>query len=82
VVEKQAHHTHTTLHSAFTGSVACPQCGLDPANIVDGEAIGLSGEPPSVPTTAPPSAPRKPSRAELEARVCELEAEVVRLRSH
>lgn len=47
VVERTAHYTHKTLHNAFTGSAACTECGLDPATIVDGEAIGLVAEPPS-----------------------------------
>ncbi|GAA4127940.1 hypothetical protein [Actinomadura keratinilytica] len=86
VVEEQAHYTHKTLHSAFTGSTSCPECGLDPATIVDGEAVGLVEEPPgpAKPSPAAPprrsTKPRKPTRAELEARVRELEAEVARLR--
>lgn len=79
VVEKKAHYTHKTLHAAFTGAVRCPECGLDPATIVDSEAIGLAGES-SAPRRSPPaSPPRKPTKADLEARVRELEAEVERL---
>lgn len=44
VVEKRSHFKNATLHSAFTGSKSCDQCGLDPATIVDGEAIGLVEE--------------------------------------
>lgn len=86
VVEKRSHFTHTTLHSAFTASTLCDQCGLDPATIVDGEAIGLVEEPPGAPKgmhaapTRRSTAPRKPTRAELEAKVRKLEAEVERLR--
>ncbi|OLT43330.1 hypothetical protein BJF86_00540 [Serinicoccus sp. CNJ-927] len=47
VVETTSHYTHKTLHSAFTGSTCCPECELDPATIVDGEAIGLAEEPPA-----------------------------------
>jgi len=77
VAESAAHYTHKTLHGAFIGTIACPECGLDPATIVDGVAIGLAGEPP---TPVAPIAPAKPPRAALEARVRELEAEVDRLR--
>ncbi|GAA0358184.1 hypothetical protein GCM10010151_54840 [Actinoallomurus spadix] len=86
VVEKRSHYTHKTLHSAFTGSTSCPECGLDPATIVDGEAIGLVEEPPGVAKRVPAESPhrpagtRKPTRAELEAKVRELEAEIERLR--
>lgn len=47
VVEKTSHYTHKTLHSAFTGETRCPECELDPATVVDGEAIGLTEEPPA-----------------------------------
>lgn len=80
VVERQAHYTHKTLHAAFTGSLACPECGLYPATIIDGEATGLAGEPHDAPKPARTPVPRKPTRAELQARVRELEAEVERLR--
>lgn len=81
VVKKQAHYTYKTLQEAFSGSTSCPECGLDPATIVDGEAIGLSGEPPGA-TKAPSSSARRrqPTKAELEKRVRELETEVERLR--
>lgn len=83
VVERTAHYTHKTLHAAFTGSTSCPECGLDPATIVDGEAIGLKAEPAEcAPSRASTKHKRsgKPTKAELEARVRELEAEVQRLR--
>lgn len=82
VVERRAHYTHRTVHAAFTGSVSCPECGLNPAVIIDGEAIGLAGEPPSAPRrkTTPSSPQVKPTKAQLAARVRELEAEVERLR--
>lgn len=87
VVEKRSHFTHTALRSAFTGSISCDQCGLDPATIVDSEAIGLVEEAPAA-STRVRAAPtrrsgglRKPTRAELETRVRELEAELERLRS-
>lgn len=80
VVEKTAHYTHKRLHGAFTGSMACPECSLDPATIIDGHAVGLAGEPPSAPKPASTLTPKKPSKADLERRVRELEAEVERLR--
>lgn len=84
VVERTAHYTHKTLHAAFMSARACPECGLDPATIVDGEAIGLKGEWPNAPGPAPSVARAqrsgKSTKAELEARVRELEEEVLRLR--
>lgn len=77
-VERQAHSSHKTVQAAFTGSVKCPQCATDPATSVDARAIGLAGQPHR-PTSAP--AVRKPTRAALERRVKELEAEVDRLRA-
>ena len=81
-MEKQSHVGNTTVHSAFMGSTSCDQCGLDPATIVAGEAIGLVQEPPSAAKHVRPAAtrrsagPRKPTRAELEAKVRELGAKV------
>lgn len=62
IVERSAHASHRTLHAAFTGGAACPECGLDPATIVDGEAIGLVEEPPVKAKTVV-RAPSKPTRA-------------------
>jgi hypothetical protein len=42
IVEKRSHFKNMTLHAAFIGRLSCDQCGLDPATIVNGEAIGLS----------------------------------------
>lgn len=81
VVERRAHYTHKTLHAAFTGSVDCPECGLDPATIIDGEAIGLEGEPPGAGNAAVAPAPRKPTKADLEVKIRQLEAELQRLRA-
>lgn len=80
VTERKSHRTHKTVHNAFTGSVSCPDCGLDPATIVEAQAIELAGERPRA--AAPvPAKPKKPTRAELEARVAKLEAEQGRLRA-
>jgi hypothetical protein len=84
VTERRAHYTYKAVEAAFSGSIACPECGLNPATIVDGEAIGLEAARPSAPRsggarTRPSS--RKPTRADLEARVRKLETEVERLRS-
>ena len=81
IVEKRAHHTHKSLHRAFTGSTRCSQCGLDTATIVDGVAIGLAGSPPEVRARANAPSRRKPSRSELETRVKELEKEIARLKA-
>lgn len=78
-IERQAHSSHKTVHSAFTGSIMCAECGCDPATIVDARAIGLVGKPPR--PTAPPAA-RRPTRAALERRIKELEAEVTRQQAH
>lgn len=86
VVEKRSHVTHRTVHSAFMSSISCDQCGLDPATIVDGEAIGLLEQPPAATRRVRTAAAsrstraRKPTRAELETKVRALEAEIERLR--
>jgi len=77
VVERTAHRSHRTVHAAFSGSVRCAECGCDPATVIDARALGLAGKPAeleSIPVA------RKPTRAALERRVEELEAEVARLR--
>lgn len=84
VVEQTAQRTHLTIHAAFTSSTRCIECGLDPATIVAGEAIGLEEEPPRPGREDAPAAAssrsRKATKAELESRVREFEAEVRRLR--
>ena len=79
IIERSAHYTHKTLHGAFTGLRSCPDCGLDSAIIIDGEAIGLVEQPPGPLQPAVPTPPRKPTRAQLEAKIAELEAEIERL---
>jgi len=82
VVERTAHYTHKTVQAAFTGSTSCPECGLDPATVVDGETIGLQEEPPRpqrAPTPVITARSGKPTKAEREARIRELEAELEQL---
>jgi hypothetical protein len=64
------------------GLVACSECGLDPATIVDGVAAGLASGPAVASRSVPVRGPRKKTRAELEATVRELEAKVERLQQH
>ena len=80
VVETTAHFTHKSVNAAFSGSVACLACGLDPAVIIDGTAVGLAGEPPAL-RMARPSRKPKPTRTELETKIQKLEAELEHLRS-
>lgn len=77
-VERTAHRSHTTVHSAFGGAVRCAECRCDPAAVVDARAIGLAAEPPHA---GPAPVTRKPTRAALERRIDELEAEMTRLRA-
>lgn len=77
-VERTAHRSHKTVHSAFCGSIRCSECGCDPATVIDARAVGLAAEPLQ---PEPVPAPRKPTRAALERRIKELETEVARLQS-
>ena len=51
----------------------CPDCGIDPARIVALEPIDLVAPQPAAPVTPPVV---RPSRAELERRIRDLEAEL------
>ncbi|GAA3598501.1 hypothetical protein [Kribbella ginsengisoli] len=75
VIEKKAHRTHLSVRAAFSGGVRCAECGLDPATIVDAEAIGIRRASQAEP------APRQDRRtkAELAARVVALEQQVEEL---
>jgi hypothetical protein len=75
-IERSAHRSHTTVQSAFGGSVKCTECGCEAATLIDARAIGQAAEPPH-PELAP--AVRKPPRAALERRIKQLEAEIARL---
>lgn len=58
----------------------CSECGKEPSVVVAFEPIGLAAQPPRR-QNATKTAPRKPSRAELERRIAALEVENQRLRS-
>jgi hypothetical protein len=77
VVTRTAHHGHTTVHGAFTGSTRCTECGLDPATIVAAEAIGLVEERPGV----KPVARSTDECAGLERAIVRHERELARLRA-
>jgi hypothetical protein len=77
VVTRTAHHTHTTVHAAFTGSVKCGECGLDPATIIAAEAIGRL-EPHRSEAS---SRPRSLDRQRIEAEIARHERAVARLRT-
>lgn len=76
-VEHRAHRSKETIHSAFGGAITCVECGRDPSTVIDARAIGPAAPSPYAPTFP---AVRKPSRAALERRIEQLEAEVTRLR--
>ncbi|MCH9736964.1 MAG: hypothetical protein K0U78_20830 [Actinomycetia bacterium] len=75
-IERASHRSHRTVQSAFSGSTNCGECGVDPAIVIDARTIRPDAEPPCQESTR---AGRKPSRAALERRLKELEAEVSRL---
>ena len=81
-VERRAHASHKTAHAAFTGSTRCAECGCDPAIIIDARAIGLVATLPGMGTRPTAAAVRKPTRAALEKRIAELEAEVAQLQEN
>jgi hypothetical protein len=68
--------TNPTMHGS--SSQQCPECGKDPSSIVAYEPIGLVAEPPV--TAEPSTVARRPTRAQLERRIQELEKENERLR--
>lgn len=76
VSERMAHIESRTVHAAFMGGVACPECGLDPATIVAARALG----PASQLREAPAPTPRtRQNRASLERKLARARAEVSRL---
>jgi hypothetical protein len=76
IVETRRHRTveQPTMHGS--SSMACPKCGKDPSYIVAYEPLGLVDERP-----LPPPAPRRATRAQLEQRIRELEAELATARA-
>lgn len=81
IIETAAHYTYTNPIDAGAYSKRCPECGEERSTVVAYEPIGLLAEPPE-PTSAPaPPPPKKPTRAELERRVKELEKENEHLRA-
>lgn len=81
-VERRAHASHKSVHAAFTGSTECAECGCDPSTIIDARAIGLVVSLPGMGTRPTAAAVRKPTRAALEKRIAELEAEVATLQAN
>lgn len=76
-VVRTAHKSHKSASSAFLGwGQDCSVCE-QPAAIVDAKAVGLLESPP---VTRPVPKPARVTRAQLEQRVLELEAEVLRLK--
>lgn len=63
---RSAHHTHKTVHSAFTGSARCAECGLDPATIVAAEALGRLEAPTTVEARGAQALEREIKRHERE----------------
>ena len=75
-VERTSHMEHRTVHAAFLGGLACPECGLDPATIVAARALGRAAPPPRAPARAAWSRDR---RAAIESKLARARAEVKRL---
>ena len=80
VAERTAHYTHRTVQAAFTGSVTCSTCGLDPATIVAAQPLRRLQEPKT--RTVTPQVPdkRTPTLRDYKRQVSELEAENRQLR--
>ncbi|KPM56419.1 hypothetical protein ACG83_00145 [Frankia sp. R43] len=75
IVETRRHAetARPTMHGS--SSMKCPDCSRDPSTIVAYEPLGFADQRP-----VPPPAPKRPTRAQLERRLAELEAEVSELR--
>lgn len=63
----------------MSSSMKCLECGKDLAYIVACEPLGLVAEPPPGEAASSPRR-KKPSRAELEDRIIELEADLQSLK--
>lgn len=73
---RHASMANPTMHGC--SNQQCPECGKDPSSIVAYEPVGFVAEPPG--TAEPATVARRPTRAQLEQRIQELEKENERLR--
>lgn len=73
IVETRRHCEVDQPKAHGSSSMRCPECGMDPAQIVAYEPLGSLGKPPTVATTPQP---KRPTRKALEDRVAQLEAEL------
>lgn len=80
ITETRRHITITEPRMHGSSSERCTECGLDPSHIVAYEPLGTVRERPTVVARSTPAA-RRPTRAQLELQVTELEAEITRLRT-
>lgn len=76
VVERTSHIEHRTVHAAFLGGFACPECDFDPATIVAARVLGPAATPPK---PAVRSGRAGESRASLASKLSRARAEVERL---
>jgi len=77
-VERTSHYTHKTVHVAFSALRNCSECGRDPVVIVAAEPRGLAGPPPGARIH---SQRERPTSAQFERRIAELEGELSQLRA-
>jgi hypothetical protein len=70
IVETRRHCEVDQPKAHGSSSMRCPECGMDPAQIVAYEPLGSLGKPPTVATTPQP---KPPTRKALEERVAQLE---------
>jgi len=79
IVETRRHCSmeQPTMHGS--SSMVCTECGKKPAHIVAYEPLGFLDQRPVPPAPAAP--PRRPTRAQLERRIAELEAQLAATRS-
>ena len=80
VVERTAHLRYIDVERAFRMNSKCTECGLDPATIVDARAMGLLAEPQRPVRRTPARSSPPPTKAALEKRVADLEAELAALK--
>jgi hypothetical protein len=83
ITERTAHASYLTSQQAFGLGTDCPQCPQEQA-IIAAEPLGLASDtqPPAQRAPEQPSArPKRPTRAQLEDRIAQLEAENAALRN-